>query len=156
MLRQPANLGRCVLPILSGAKRRSRHLSQPWVTPWAGKTWLAGCCPTHLFRCGEIQLQCSRTHSPCSQLHARLAGDIAATAGGLLPDPKAPLLAQSHRFSPDVLALADALAGCAFCCGCSHPGDLSALTCCFVRQPSPCLLGTKWESGSSSSCRLPG
>lgn len=34
---------------------------------------------------------CSRrTHLPCSRLHARLADDIAAVAGGLLP----------HRFTP--------------------------------------------------------
>lgn len=34
--------------------------------------------------------QASRTHSPCSQLHARPAKVIAAPAGGLLP----------HRFNP--------------------------------------------------------
>ena len=67
-----------------------RHLSQPRVAPWTGAAWPAGCCPTHLLRCGEIQLHCSRTHSPCSQLHARLAGHIAVAAGRLLPYPFTP------------------------------------------------------------------
>ena len=34
--------------------------------------------------------RCSRTHSPCSQLHARPAERIAASAGGLLPHPFTP------------------------------------------------------------------
>ena len=44
-------------------------------------------------RCDEIlhylHKQC-KTHSPCSPLHARLAGFVSKTAGGLLP----------HRFTP--------------------------------------------------------
>ncbi len=47
-------------------------------------------CP---HRCDEIlhhlRRQC-KTHSPCSRLHARPAGPVSGTAGGLLP----------HRFTP--------------------------------------------------------
>jgi len=57
-----------------------------------------GVARPHRHRCDEIQpptcaqrrQPTSRTLSPCSQLHARPAGYIAAPAGGLLP----------HRFSP--------------------------------------------------------
>ena len=52
--------------------------------------------------CDETELLRMRSgpaHSPCSRLHARPAGDIAAAAGGLLP----------HRFSPDGAAVAGGL-----------------------------------------------
>lgn len=44
-------------------------------------------------RCDETEkaVATSPAHSPCSQSHARLAGRVATTAGGLLP----------HRFAPD-------------------------------------------------------
>lgn len=52
---------------------------------------LLGVTQCYLRRCDEIlpPVGC-KTHSPCSQLHARLAGAIADSAGGLLP----------HRFTP--------------------------------------------------------
>ena len=52
--------------------------------------------------CDETKLLRRRNglaHSPCSRLHARPAGDIAAAAGGLLP----------HRFSPDGAAVTSGL-----------------------------------------------
>ena len=101
-----------------------RHLSQPRVAPWAGAAWPAGCCPTHLLRCGEIQLRCSRTHSPCSQLHARLAGHIAVAAGRHLPYP----------FTPGQLALVGLLSVAVVV---TLPLPARALTYGFVRQPCP-------------------
>jgi hypothetical protein len=53
--------------------------------------WPARCYLTRPHRCGKIQPSCdSRTHLPCSRLHARLAGDITVTAGRLLPYPFTP------------------------------------------------------------------
>ena len=88
----------------------------------AGSAWLAGCCPTHLPRCGEIKPALTgQTHSPCSPLHARLAGAIAAAAGRLLPYPFNP-----GRLSPvGFLSVAVVVAG--------HLWH-GPLTCCFVRQ----------------------
>lgn len=56
------------------------------------------------------RLAAGLAHSPCSQLHARLAGDITASAGRLLP----------YRFSPDPHQQMPITGGNAFCCGCSH------------------------------------
>jgi len=85
--------GGIVPPILSGlcaalprttlyrhlSRRRSdRRVVACWVLPSFART-----------RCDEIALY-SATLSPCSQLHARLAGCIAAPAGGLLPHPFTP------------------------------------------------------------------
>ena len=60
-----------------------------------GDAWLAGCYPAspaitatrsnHRDTC-----HASLTHSPCSRLHARLAGRISTPAGGLLPHPFSP------------------------------------------------------------------
>lgn len=73
------------------------------------------------------RLAAGLAHSPCSQLHARLAGDIAASAGRLLP----------HRFSPDPHRPKPTPGGNSFCCGCSRLTLQSgAPTCCFVGQPS--------------------
>ncbi len=61
---------------------------------------LQGVTPLRRRRCGETKpAVASLAHSPCSRLHARLAGDIAAAAGGLLP----------HRFSPYLVAQAGLL-----------------------------------------------
>jgi hypothetical protein len=107
---QRANPGQCVLPILSTTCASAPACAVIYLNPGLplglAAAWPAGCCPTHLLRCGEIQLHCSRTHSPCSQLHARLAGHIAVAAGRLLPYP----------FTPGRLAPV----GSALCCGCSH------------------------------------
>jgi hypothetical protein len=57
-----------------------------------GDAWPAGCYPaspaitaTRSNHCDQSHV--SLTHSPCSQLHARLAGRISTPAGGLLPHP---------------------------------------------------------------------
>ena len=64
-----------------------RHLSQrPRPLAVCG---LLGVTQPRPHRCDEIPLL-SRTRSPCSRLHARLAGHIAVTAGGLLPHPFTP------------------------------------------------------------------
>ena len=70
-------------------------------------------------------LPISRTHSPCSPLHARPAGAITAAAGRLLPYPFTP-----GRFAPvGILSVAVVVAA-----RCRN----DALTCCFVRQrPQP-------------------
>ncbi len=55
---------------------------------------LLGVTQLHPPRCDEILHHLCRlckTHSPCSPLHARPAGFVAKTAGGLLP----------HRFTPN-------------------------------------------------------
>ncbi len=87
-------VGRQVYPrfcLQSGprALRRSSSVSdmRPAACDLLGVTQL---CP---HRCDEIlhhlRRQC-KTHSPCSRLHARPAGFVSETAGGLLP----------HRFTP--------------------------------------------------------
>jgi len=55
-----------------------------------GGSWLAGCDPASPSPLRRDQTLSGLTHSPCSQLHARLADCISATAGGLLPHPFTP------------------------------------------------------------------
>jgi len=58
---------------------------------------LLGMTQLHPHRCDEIApIYINTTHSPCFQLHARLAKAIAGFAGRLLP----------HRFSPYQFSLA--------------------------------------------------
>ena len=82
----------CIPPILSTT-------SYPVIAPSSVSNlqWklavhgLLGVTQLHLHRCDEILSPVGyKTHSPCSQLHARLAEIIADPAGGLLP----------HRFTP--------------------------------------------------------
>lgn len=82
-----------------------RHLSQAAGRPyslaphgWPGVARRACCAAARFSRLR------SRTHSPCSQLHARLAGRIAAPAGRLLPYPFTPhLLTQAGLLSVAVV-----------------------------------------------------
>ena len=89
-----ANVERMVPPILS-----AHSAEAPWIVPSsisaAEAAWRFVACwvlpnftRTAATRSSRLP---SRTHSPCSRLHARLAGCITAPAGGLLP----------HRFTPD-------------------------------------------------------
>ena len=75
---------------------------------------LLGVTQLHPHRCDEILHHLRRlckTHSPCSPLHARPAGFVSKTAGGLLP----------HRFTPNHPVTLQCPSGrSAFCCGCSH------------------------------------
>jgi hypothetical protein len=57
-------------------------------------------------------LATSRTHLPCSRLHARLAGDIAVSAGRLLPYPFTPYLVGTTVSAPaGLLSVAVVVAG---------------------------------------------
>ncbi len=80
----------------------------------------------------------SRTHLPCSQLHARLAGVIADAAGRLLPCPFTP-----HRQS----------GGSALCCGCSHAAIAASTPPLAVSwgNRSGRVASSRWELGSSST-----
>lgn len=123
-----------------------RHLSH---TSCCGGLWSARCYLTRPHRCGKIQPSCdSRTHLPCSRLHARLAGDITVTAGRLLPYP----------FTPDRLdAFAGIGGGAALCCGCSHNAVASIAPPLAVSwgNRSDGVASLRRESGSSSTgaCR---
>ena len=75
---------------------------------------LPGVIRPRSLRCDEI-LHCfckrCKTHTPCSPLHARPAGPVSKTAGGLLP----------HPFTPHLPSAAGRTGGgSALCCGCSH------------------------------------
>ena len=83
----------------------------------------------HLHRCDGIKWCCHhQTHPPCSQLHARLAGTIAGSAGRLLP----------YRFTPYPIGLG----GNPFCCGCSQTP--------VFRDPPP--LAVSWGNLAGASC----
>lgn len=89
-------------------------------------------------------LATSRTHLPCSRLHARLAGCIAASAGRLLPYPFTP-----HQFASQGCA-----GGSALCCGCSRRAVANSAPPLAVSWGNR-IGHTDWESGSSSAdnCR---
>ena len=83
-----------------------------------GSSWFPGYYPgspsplrrdstVSILRCLHLKMSAGETHSPCSQLHARLAGCIAETAGGLLPHPFTPYRTLRVGGNP-------------FCCGCSQ------------------------------------
>ena len=116
-----------------------------------GSSWLPGCYPgspsplrrdltVSILRCLHRKISTGETHSPCSQLHARLAGCIAETAGGLLPHPFTPYRPRKGG-------------GYTFCCGCSQlpvTGQPPPLTVSWGNLSSP---RTGWKSGSSSEDR---
>ena len=89
-------------------------------------------------------LATSRTHLPCSRLHARLAGCIAALAGRLLPYP----------FTPHQIASHGRTGGSPLCCGCSRRAVASSAPPLAVSWGNR-IGHTDWESGSSSTdnCR---
>jgi len=127
-----------VLPILLNPSSVSQ--ADAW-----GCSWLAGCYPASPSPLRRDQTPKGPAHSPCSQLHARPAGDIAATAGGLLP----------HRFSPDCVRRR--VAGNAFCCGCSRQTVASLPPSLAVSWGNlPVSQGHERESGSSSDSRCTG
>lgn len=75
-------------------------------------------------------------HSPCSRLHARLAGRITAD--------RWPALTRPFQPSPRGTGSPEARGGFAFCCGCSRESlraaeGTSAPTCCFMGQPCPAV-----------------
>ena len=90
----------------------------------------------------------SPVRSPCSQMHARPAGHVAMTAGGLLP----------HRFSPhpQPFSILRVAGGFALCCGCSQRRLSPPLPPLAVSWGTLALpYGQGQESGSSSGKQHP-
>jgi len=88
-----ASSGGFVPPILSTdhlAANGAAGLSSVSAVSCTANRGLPGITRPRPLRCDEIAPAWSATLSPCSRLHARLAGYIAATAGGLLPHPFTP------------------------------------------------------------------
>lgn len=78
-----------------------RHLSQPCRQGWpcvASRVLPDAPAPLRRDRTGQGKPPNGQTHSPCSPLHARLAGTVAGPAGRLLPYPFTP-----GRFAPEGL-----------------------------------------------------
>jgi hypothetical protein len=91
----------------------------------------------------------NKTHSPCSQLHARPAETITGLAGGLLP----------HRFSPYPNTCNPIRCRCyggnPFCCGCSQTANTVCPHLLFreATLPTDPKIASR-ESGSSSTSLL--